>query len=158
MNCWKKLKNDLLGTDADAHIAEPEQEDAELAQVADAGTEEVPKAVLEEPVRPLEAESSDRDLPDAAAGAMGSEALSAVNEEDILAAWGIARSELEKRKQSASSASQAEPDQPRETPTSKHTRVYYITRVEKKRCACASKTIGNAGADSRLRPDGLYAD
>lgn len=63
---------------------------------------------------------------------MGSEALSAVNEEDILAAWGIARSELEKRKQSASSASQAEPDQPRETPTSKHTRVYYITRVEKK--------------------------
>lgn len=47
----EKLKNDLLGTDADAHIAEPEQEDAELAQVADAGTEEVPKAVLEEPVR-----------------------------------------------------------------------------------------------------------
>ena len=128
----EKLKNDLLGTDADAHAAEPEQEDAELAQAAGAGTEEVPKAVLEDPVRPLEAESSDRDLPDAASGAMGGETLSAVNEEDILAAWGIARGELEKRKQSVSPASQAEPDQPRETPASKHTRVYYITRVEKK--------------------------
>ena len=154
----KKLKDDILGSDEDLHTAELEQKDVQTTEAAAdsdaAGDSEIDlseefEALLTEKSSNIdhrkETNTVEMNIPKPAADKVeahetfAGEAemdepapLSAVNEEDILAAWGIARGELEKNKQNVSSVGKTETEPLSETINTKHTRVYTIARIENK--------------------------
>ena len=107
-----------------AAVLEPDvPEQAEEADVAFVSAE---SEAAEEIAEPLEtAEDSESEMP---AG------IAEINEEDIFAAWGIARADMEQKKTEETEVPQSvtPADEMSEAPNATNAKVYYIARIEKK--------------------------
>lgn len=120
----EKLKASLA--DDDSAVEENVTDAAEESAVAEAPEETVEPEVVEKTAED-EAEESEP---------QGSEGLGEINEDDIFAAWGIDRADMEQQKAEQLEASLpkalSETQSPEDIAASAYTKVYYITRVEKK--------------------------